>query len=134
MCACVCVYVYVCVHLCVYVCVCMHVCVYVPEKFPAKCSAEKSPLNAQVLSLSKQLTHIAPVHPAVLWDLAIAGIEANTKLCMYHLMVLGLRVPTPSSLRHIALLRGTSPISPRGICPALTRSNCMVHRYPSLTG
>ena len=119
------------VSVCTCMCVCMSVCMS-PRNFQLNAQLRNPQLNAQVLSLSKQLTHIAPVHPAVLWDLAIAGIEANTKLCMYHLMVLGLQVPTPS-LRHIALLWGTSPISPRGICFALTRSNCMMHSYPSLT-
>ena len=56
----------------------------------------------------------------------------NAKLCMSHLMVevlVGLWVPTPSSMRHVrSSLRGASSV-PRRICPAPTRSACLVHRH-----
>ena len=49
-------------------------------------------------------------------DLAIAG-EANTKLCMSHLMVkvhVGLQVPTPSSMRYVQPSCGVLVPSPGG--------------------
>ena len=60
-------------------------------------------------------------------DLAIAG-EENAKLCMSHLMVevlVGPRVPTPSSMRHVQPSCGTLVPSPG----APTRSACLVHRH-----
>ena len=53
--------------------------------------------------------------------MAIAG-EANAKLCMSHLIIevlVGLWVPTPSSIRHVQ-----SSYGPRRICPALILARC----------
>ena len=69
----------------------------------------------------------------LLKDLAIAG-EANSKLCMCHLMVEGSGGTSDAhTVIHeacAALVWGTYPIS-RRICPAPTCSACLVH---SLSG
>ena len=87
---CVCVCVCVCVSVCVCVCVCVYVCVrqqypygLLTERFPVQCSAAV----VAIVSLSKELhSHCSSPPSCINGDLAIIG-EANTKLCMFHLMV-----------------------------------------------
>ncbi len=75
---CVCVFVCVCVCVCVYVCVCVGVCVLcgggcVLGSGPEVLSS--SPTQAISIYFSICLPPAPPVHPAVIGDLAFAGVQ-----------------------------------------------------------
>ena len=108
-CVCVCLSALLSVYVCV--CVCLSVCVVceaaVPLWLEVSLLTKRSPVQcpaAAVVSLSKELySHCSSAPSCINGDLAIAE-ESNAKLCMSHLMVevqVGLRVPTPSSMRHV---------------------------------